>query len=377
MSKRVRPDDESSGSVVEDEGNLYKVCEVNRYNLDVVSSVLLTAAKSCDFVALDTEFSGLDSGPDFKSSSLEVRYAAMLSMIAKYALVQMGLSFFRRKVDGSGWHSVSFTFHLVCMTPYMIAPHSMIFLAENGLSLTDVYKRGVHFTPPSDGAASAEAEKLQLLWRAIADCRKPLVLHNGLADLMFVWKSFFAPLPPTSAAWIAQMSSLFPTVYDTKFVSSMKLQEDASYLQHLFRTFLARKEISVDCVLVPLEFQILSDCTFADAPTEICRQYARHGNCKFGLTCSRSHDVDYIVHVQESQRLNVPPTRASRPNNHNQRNLQKPQLSHSAGFDAFATGFVFATYWEKLGIEKLRECANHIYLMWSDRPLLFLKSQYE
>ncbi len=246
--KRVRSSSEEADV---DEGNLFQICEVNRYNLDVVSSVLLTAARSCDFVALDTEFSGLDSGPEFRSPVLDVRFAAMRSMVDKYALMQLGMSFFRRKPDGSGWRSVSFTFHLVCMTPYLIAPHSMIFLAENGVSLTDVYKRGLQFTPPSaDSAGSAETDKLRNLWRSVAACHKPLVLHNGLADLMFVWKSFFAPLPESSAAWIAEMSTVFPIVYDTKFISSMVVEEDASFLQHLFRTFRARKTVNVECVQV-------------------------------------------------------------------------------------------------------------------------------
>jgi target of EGR1 protein 1 len=373
--KRVRTD-----AVVEDaidEGNLFNICEVNRYNLDVVTPVLLSAAKSCDFMALDTEFSGLDSGPEFKSPVLDVRYTAMRAMVARYALLQIGLSFFRRKSDQSGWHSVSFTFHLVCMSPYVIAPHSMIFLAENGVSLTDVFKRGLQFTPPSNGEnASSTNDKLLQLWRDLASFHKPLVLHNGMADLMFVWRSFFGVLPPSSAEWIANMSSVFVTVYDTKYISSNVVEEEASYLQHLFRTFLARKTVSVDCVLVPLEFQVLSDCSLAEPPTEICRQYARHGNCKFGLACSRSHDVDFIVHTQEAHRTSAPVTRKSRPNNFNQRNLQKPQLSHSAGFDAFATAFVFAAYMEKLGQEKMSESANHVYLMWSDRPMLFVKSKY-
>jgi target of EGR1 protein 1 len=367
--KRARLPEEEAAA----EENAHGVCEVNRHNLDVVCKLILTAAASCDFVAFDTEFSGLDHGPDFKSNLLDVRYEAFRAMVDKYALLQFGLSFMRRKADQSGWSSISFTFHVVCMNNYTVAPVSMIFLAENGLSLTDVYKRGIQFTPPAEGVPPV---RLQQLLHAVAEFRKPLVVHNGLVDLLFLWRSFFAPLPATAAEWIAHMSKVFPIVYDTKHISSNVMQEESSYLQYLFKALYLRRAAAVECVSVPLQYQIITDSFSDTGPSEICGQFARHGNCRYGVKCTFSHDVDFIVHVQHMKELGLKPTATSRPNNASQRNLQRPQLQHSAGFDAFATAYVFASYWEKLCEAKIKQTANHVYLMYSDRPLLFMKSEY-
>ncbi len=374
MAKRLRVDGETrAGGDETDEDNEFCICEVNKHNLDVVSKLVLSAAASCDFVAFDTEFSGLDHGEAFRSPTLEVRYGAFRAMIDKFALIQFGLCFVRRKPDGSGWRSLSFTFQVVRMTPYTVAPVSMIFLAENGVSLTDVYKRGIPFTPPAEGVMP---EKLQLLLHAVAAYRKPLVVHNGLADLLFLWRSFFAQLPETSVEWIASMTEVFPIVYDTKHLSSTVAQEEASYLQYLFRSFRLRKRAAMECVAVPMQYQILEDQSMAAAPTEVCRQFARHGNCRRGPACSFSHDVDFIVHEEYAKETGQAAMVKSKPNNSSQRNQQRPQLSHSAGFDAFATAFVFASYWDRFGEEKMRANANHVYLMYAQRPMLFIKSQY-
>ena len=347
---------------------------MNKYNIDLVSDMIVSAASSCEYYAVDTEFSGLDSGDDFRSKNLETRYGAFRNMVERYALLQLGICFVKPAVDGRS-KSVSFTFQVVSMDRYTVAPHSMIFLAEHGLSLTDCYKRGIPFTPPS--ADEHAQSKLESLWRKIVSFRKPLVMHNGLADLLFIWRSFFGPLPATLSKWIGVMSTSFPAVYDTKYLADTVAGDEASYLQHLFRLSAARSTVVFDSVAVPEVFQIIQDKTVANTPTEVCNQFARHGNCRRGLSCPHSHDVDFIVHVQEAKRLGTAPTRTSRPNNSGQRNEKRPQMMHSAGFDAYATAFVFASFKKRQGESAVAAAVNHLNLMWHDRPLLFVKSKYE
>ena len=346
---------------------------VNKFNVDLVSDMLLSAAASCDFFAIDTEFSGLEGGDAYRSRHLETRYEAFRAMVGRFALLQIGLCFVRR--TATGWKTAAFTLQVVCMQRYAVNPASMVFLAEHGLSLTDCYKRGIPFTPPQ--ACGSPQSKLEILWSKIAALRKPLVMHNGLADLLFVWRSFFGPLPESCSQWIAMMSEHFPCIYDTKYLADSVACEEATYLQHLFRLAVARKTVKMEHVVIPDELQVHADRTVVATPTAICNQFARHGNCRKGITCPYSHDIDFIVHVQEAKRLNVEPTRQSRPNNWSQRNEKKPQMMHSAGFDAYATAVVFASLRERLGDAKVEAAMNHLYLMWHDRPLLFVPSQYE
>ena len=330
-----------------------------------------------------------------KSKNFETRYQAFKLMIEKYALLQFGLSFIR-KVGDRKYKSVSFTFHTVCMKSYTVNPGrassyfwsgrissfwgfyflvSMVFLAEHGLSLTDVYKRGIQFSPPEEGVEVVD-DKLEKLWRKICSFEKPFVVHNGLADLMFIWRSFFGPLPSTVQGWIKVLLEVFPTIVDTKYLAEYVTDDQVTYLQYLFKNSEKRRVVELDCVRLPESVQVIVDQRCDDAPTEVCRQYAQHGNCRRGLKCCYSHDIDFIVHVEEARRLKQPVTMVSKLNNAVQRNVKRSQMSHSAGFDAVATGFVYASFLEKYSLEVMQENRNKLYLMWHDKPLLLVQSQW-
>lgn len=173
------------------------------------------------------------------------------------------------------------------------------------------------------------------------------------------------------------MSSYFPNVYDTKYLAEFVARDEATFLQYLFRLAVYRKTISFECVSLPLEYQIIKGAKESVKEghiDSICEQYATHGNCRHGVGCEYSHDVDYIIDVRESKKKGVPCTRKAKPNA--QADIQVPQVSHSAGFDAFATSVVFASFLARFGKQEISAGANHFYLMFHNRPFLFQASKY-
>jgi hypothetical protein len=50
----------------------------------------------------------------------------------------------------------------------------------------------------------------------LADLKKPLISHNGIMDLMFLYDKFYRPLPETQTEFKAGVNGLFPHIYDTK-----------------------------------------------------------------------------------------------------------------------------------------------------------------
>lgn len=226
---------------------------------------------------------------------------------------------------------------------------------------SDTFRRGVQFVP-------GQPSPLRELWAAVAASGRPLVMHNGLVDLLFIWRSFFAPLPASYSEWLSAFTATFAGgVFDTKCLAEYAARDDATYLQHMYHTACMRHAVpmtgtdlgaTVEGVLGTLPPP-------PTAPISACTQYARHGHCKHGVRCPHSHDVAFLVGRTSAPQPNAPPEVAA------------ANLSHSAGFDAFATAYVFASLQQRLGAEAVAARRNHVYLMWTNKPLLLIKSQYE
>ena len=46
--------------------------------------------------------------------------------------------------------------------------------------------------------------------------RKPLIFHNGLHDIMYIYNSFIADLPEDADDFKSEITRLFPQIYDTR-----------------------------------------------------------------------------------------------------------------------------------------------------------------
>ncbi|XP_011306351.1 poly(A)-specific ribonuclease PARN-like domain-containing protein 1 isoform X2 [Fopius arisanus] len=57
------------------------------------------------------------------------------------------------------------------------------------------------------------------VFQLLCDLKKPIVGHNILLDLMFMYKQFYKDLPTSYQKFKREIHELMPTVYDTKFLS--------------------------------------------------------------------------------------------------------------------------------------------------------------
>lgn len=115
-------------------------------------------------------------------------------------------------------------------------PDALQFLVDHGFDFNLQYAKGLSYRRGSPKANDSDTRTLRVLIKEILVARKPIVVHNGLVDLIFLYGNFVADLPTSLQSFVADVAELFPGgVYDTKFVADFCARYSASYLEYVFR----------------------------------------------------------------------------------------------------------------------------------------------
>ncbi|XP_056020231.1 target of EGR1 protein 1-like [Ostrea edulis] len=294
----------------------------------------------------------------------------------------------------------------LCEEEYVVEPSSLKFLVEHGFDFNKQYSCGISYYRGNDKLGSLQdGTSLRSLFSVIVRSGKPVILHNALTDLVYLYQNFYANLPPTMPSFIADLTEMFTGgVYDTKYITDYVHRMPASYLEYVFRKsqrdnveHYETEQSSVTINILPYPpSETVNHCrcgppsktlqniypdqdTFQAIKNHVCERFAGHGWCSNGDQCSKSHDIDLILDVDH-----LVQTKKSRKRKRRIRNQQengddndegqepvsnqftKDQFEefiqnrlgnrevcragcHRAGFDSFMTGFSFAVYISKYG----------------------------
>lgn len=91
---------------------------------------------------------------------------------------------------------------------------------------------------------SLQGSRLTNLFQHLLLSPAPLVVHNGWVDLIFLYHSFYAPLPATLDSLMADLTQMLgrPGLYDTKAITEYKLSQETSFLEYIYKKALVTNQ---------------------------------------------------------------------------------------------------------------------------------------
>ncbi|KAK8797195.1 hypothetical protein WA158_004405 [Blastocystis sp. Blastoise] len=257
----------------------------------------------------------------------------------------------------------------------------------------------------------------------------PLIVHNGWIDLLFLYYNFWGPLQSNMNKSINALHKLFPCVYDTKYIMEQLYPSNPSFLEFCFlyswcnfpskqlKNMETNITVSDDNISSPsqgnennnknedtqssliagnndntdnnitnnkisgnnnnndnivsvasFEYQSKRTCKEDDTISTFCDTFIKYGWCAKKEKCNLSHDIAaYLISIYPStkdmlQQLEI------------QMNSDNYQGYHSAGFDAYCTGYIFMNI--KNGNKTKEQFKNLLCLPGKDIPLTLRHSEF-
>ncbi|KAI8889226.1 hypothetical protein K501DRAFT_208701, partial [Backusella circina FSU 941] len=336
------------------------------------------------------------------------RYITFKKTIQLHCLVSFGISIISKMESNDSQNQQkyvcdNFNFVVLKDGEFMMNTDAGIFLCKNNFSFDELFKEGIPFRSQSDNSTNHKttSKRLSGLWKQMLSIMReeqiPLIVHNGLLDLMYIYDSFILALPDKLERFVVDLAKVFSGgIYDTKYISEKVVKEDVTFLSYLFARYgrLVQERFDTSTQKTPYFYieanqPILetrkrkSDDESVHQSTNnkkqknnlhYCEDYANKGYCG-RISCSHlSHDVEvildhlmgprkYPIEQAAEETIQVVAEEVKRSNNN----------AHLAYFDAYMTAYVFCYLVHSMDEDQLKMEKNKLNLMNFTQPLIIKK----
>ncbi|KAI8144237.1 ribonuclease H-like domain-containing protein [Fennellomyces sp. T-0311] len=337
---------------------------------------ILDKVKNAQYVAIDCEFTGHLRD---LIVNLDHRYDGMAQVVRTHSILSVGLTTITSDRQFS-----NFEFLLNNQMPYQVNVNNLKFLSENGFDFNRHYRVGIPFTPgPYTPRKKASDPTLRYLFFDIFNILRtkgiPLIVHNGLLDLMYIYQSFITTLPAKLHGFVADMVEAFPGgIYDTKYIAMHLNDEQTTFLAYLYHKYQrtgykANVQHTIQVAKEDVQPKKRQRKNNDKVDEGICDQFATRGWCHAGSACERSHDLNRIL--DRDQNVDTAPA-PQNPSLEQPVSTLPPEKPHSSHYDAFMTGYIFCYMATQVKPDVLQDAMNKINVMRLSVPLRIAKSAY-
>ncbi|NXH65267.1 TOE1 protein, partial [Rhabdornis inornatus] len=297
------------------------VVDVQSDNLAELWPSMVLALRSATFVAVDTVSWGAER-PRRQEVASEPVSARWGGGVASHGTGYAVPSFQGMGRPEPSWPSENtylcqiYNLTLLCTEDYVVEPQSVQFLVQHGFDFNKQYSQGIPYHKGNDKGNESQSLSVRTLFLELIRAKKPLILHNGLIDLVFLYQCFYAHLPESLGTFTADLSEMFPAgIYDTKYASEFETRFVASYLEYAYKK--CKREncklrdssgphLMVEFCSYPADMSRYIDYRYCSLEEEnhsaaggnkvpVCEKFSAYGWCPKGVKCPQSHNIDLII----------------------------------------------------------------------------------
>ncbi|CAE6914789.1 STE23 [Symbiodinium sp. CCMP2592] len=184
----------------------------------------LSDIEVADFVALDLEFSGLFVDHQRGPQVLEAYFARCVESVPKFLALQLGLCCVQFQKEKQVWELRTHEFDLWPQDRrlFMVDLQSLQFLRTHGFDFNAFLERAHPYSrlpPPGHKLAGNAHVKATPVLQALRDAKVPVVLHNGLLDMLHLYDKFLGDLPGDPGSFGKAWVEHFPLLFDTRVLA--------------------------------------------------------------------------------------------------------------------------------------------------------------